>query len=44
MSKTKATPKKGVGQGTGSKGWNRWQSSAKKKKAAKPYKSKGTKK
>lgn len=34
MSKTKAKPKKGVGQGTGSKGWNRWQSSAKKKKAA----------
>ncbi|MCU5526445.1 DUF3934 family protein, partial [Bacillus cereus] len=29
---------------TGSKGWNRWQSSAKKKAAAKPYKSKGTKK
>ena len=43
MSKTKAKQKKGVGQGTGSKGWNRWQSSAKKK-AAKPYKSKGTKK
>lgn len=32
MSKTKAKPKKGVGQGTGSKGWNRWQSSAKKRK------------
>ncbi|PEC54712.1 DUF3934 domain-containing protein [Bacillus cereus] len=44
MSKTKAKPKKGVGQGTGSKGWNRWQSSTKKKAAAKPYKSKGTKK
>ncbi|HDR6817571.1 TPA: DUF3934 family protein [Bacillus thuringiensis] len=44
MSKTKAKPKKAVGQGTGSKGWNRWQSSAKKKAAAKPYKSKGTKK
>ena len=43
MSKTKAKPKKGVGQGTGSKGWNRWQSSAKKR-HAKPYKSKGTKK
>ncbi|ABS21744.1 DUF3934 domain-containing protein [Bacillus cytotoxicus] len=46
MSKTKAKPKKGVGQGTGSKGWNRWQSSARKKKIAKPYKnkSKGTNK
>lgn len=32
MSKTKAKPKKGVGQGTGSKGWNRWQSSARKRK------------
>ncbi|CAI8746508.1 MULTISPECIES: DUF3934 family protein [Bacillus] len=43
MSKTKTKAKKGTGQGTGSKGWNRWQSSAKKKKNAKPYKSKGTK-
>ncbi len=35
MSKTKAKPKKGVGQGTGSKGWNRWQSSAKKEESCK---------
>lgn len=33
---------KGKG-GTGKKGWNRWQASAKKTKSAKPYKSKGVK-
>jgi hypothetical protein len=33
----------GTGRGTGKKGWNRWQKSAKKKAAAKPYTSKGTK-
>jgi hypothetical protein len=38
MSKTKK--KSGTGQGTGKKGWNRWQSSAKKKKNFKPYTSK----
>ena len=38
MSKTKAKPKKGVGQGTGSKGWNRWQSSAKKRQLPNPTK------
>lgn len=41
MSKTKAKPKKGVGQGTGSKGWNRWQSSAKKKQLQSHIKVKG---
>ncbi|MGM0845232.1 MAG: DUF3934 family protein [Bacillota bacterium] len=39
MSKSKGG---GTGKGTGKKGWNRWQKSAKKK-AAKPYTSKGTK-
>ena len=43
MSKTKAKPKKGVGQGTGSKGGTVG-NQVQKKKAAKPYKSKGTKK
>lgn len=33
----------GTGRGTGKKGWNRWQSSANKRKSAKPYKSKGVK-
>lgn len=40
---SKAKGKGGTGRGTGKKGWNRWQASAKKKKNAKPYKSKGTK-
>ncbi|WP_409250906.1 DUF3934 family protein [Bacillus sp. SCS-153A] len=40
MSKSKGG---GTGRGTGKKGWNRWQKSAKKKAAAKPYTSKGTK-
>ncbi|RIW28630.1 DUF3934 domain-containing protein [Bacillus salacetis] len=40
MSKSKGG---GTGRGTGKKGWNRWQKSAKKKAAAKPYISKGTK-
>jgi Protein of unknown function (DUF3934) len=35
--------KKGIGSGTGKKGWNRWQAGAKKAKSAKPYVSKGTK-
>jgi hypothetical protein len=35
--------KKGIGGGTGKKGWNRWQAGAKKAKSAKPYVSKGTK-
>ncbi|WP_078546154.1 DUF3934 family protein [Litchfieldia alkalitelluris] len=35
--------KGGTGRGTGKKGWNRWQASAKKAKSAKPYKSKGVK-
>jgi Protein of unknown function (DUF3934) len=43
MSKAKGKKKSGVGQGTGKKGWNRWKSSSKKK-GAKPYVSKGTKK
>ena len=34
---------KGTGRGTGKKGWNRWKSSANKKKSAKPYVSKGVK-
>ena len=38
-----AKSKGGTGRGTGKKGWNRWQSSANKKKSAKPYKSKGVK-
>jgi hypothetical protein len=41
---TKAKAKSGIGRGTGKKGWNRWQTSANKKKSAKPYVSKGTKK
>jgi hypothetical protein len=37
--------KGGTGQGTGKKGWNRWQASANRlKNAPKPYKSKGVKK
>ena len=36
--------KSGIGRGTGKKGWNRWQSSAKKAKSAKPYISKNSKK
>ncbi|MBU8851423.1 MULTISPECIES: DUF3934 family protein [Priestia] len=43
MLMSKAKGKGGTGRGTGKKGWNRWQASAKKKKNAKPYKSKGTK-
>lgn len=43
MSPTKKK-KSGIGQGTGKKGWNRWQAGAKKAKGVKPYKSKGTKK
>lgn len=39
----KAKAKSGVGRGTGKKGWNRWQSAAKKAKSAKPYVSKGVK-
>lgn len=42
MNKTKG--KSGIGRGTGKKGWNRWQSSAKKAKNAKPYISKSSKK
>lgn len=42
MSKAKGK-KSGVGQGTGKKGWNRWNASSKKK-GPKPYVSKGTKK
>ncbi|MGG3889654.1 DUF3934 family protein [Metabacillus fastidiosus] len=41
---SKAKGKGGTGRGTDKKGWNRWQASAKKKKSAKPYISKGTKK
>ncbi|WP_338472941.1 DUF3934 domain-containing protein [Niallia sp. XMNu-256] len=41
---TKAKGKSGIGQGTGKKGWNRWQASANRFKSAKPYKSKSTKK
>lgn len=41
---SKAKGKGGTGRGTGKKGWNRWQASAKKFKSAKPYVSKGTKK
>ncbi|MDM5153806.1 DUF3934 family protein [Bacillus sp. DX1.1] len=41
---SKAKGKGGTGRGTGSKGWNRWKASAKKKKNAKPYTSKGVKK
>jgi hypothetical protein len=40
---SKAKGKSGTGRGTGKKGWNRWQASAKKAKSAKPYKSKGVK-
>ena len=40
---SKAKGKGGTGRGTGKKGWNRWQASAKKAKSAKPYKSKGVK-
>jgi hypothetical protein len=40
MSKSKAG---GTGRGTGKKGWNRWQKSAKKKASFKPYTSKGVK-
>ncbi|MDT3765827.1 DUF3934 family protein [Priestia filamentosa] len=40
---SKAKGKGGTGRGTGKKGWNRWQASAKKTKSAKPYKSKGVK-
>lgn len=40
----KAKGKSGIGRGTGKKGWNRWQSSAKKAKSAKPYISKSSKK
>ncbi|WP_209861456.1 DUF3934 family protein [Paenibacillus shirakamiensis] len=41
---TLSKAKGGTGRGTGKKGWNRWQASAKKLKSApKPYKSKGTK-
>lgn len=39
----KAKAKSGIGQGTGKKGWNRWQKSANKAKSAKPYTSKGVK-
>jgi hypothetical protein len=41
---SKAKGKSGTGQGTGKKGWNRWQAGANKAKSAKPYVSKGTKK
>lgn len=41
MSKEKG--KSGTKSGTGKKGWNRWQTSAKKAKGVKPYKSKGIK-
>ncbi|MBH9968911.1 Protein of unknown function [[Bacillus] enclensis] len=41
MSKPKK--KSGTGQGTGKKGWNRWQAGANKAKSNKPYKSKGVK-
>ncbi|PND13992.1 DUF3934 domain-containing protein [Bacillus sp. UFRGS-B20] len=45
MSKTKAKPKKGVGQVQGSKGWNRWQSKCKEKGSCKAIqKVNGTKK
>lgn len=40
---SKAKSKGGTGRGTGKKGWNRWQTSAKKAKNAKPYTSKGVK-
>ncbi|CAG9609961.1 DUF3934 family protein [Pseudoneobacillus rhizosphaerae] len=43
MTKPKAKAKSGTGRGTDKKGWNRWQSKAKKIKSAKPYVSKGTK-
>jgi hypothetical protein len=36
--------KSGIGQGTGKKGWNRWQAGASKAKSAKPYTSKGNRK
>jgi len=39
----KAKAKSGVGQGTGKKGWNRWQAGAKKAKSFKPYTSKNKK-
>jgi hypothetical protein len=39
---SKAKGKGGTGRGTGKKGWNRWQKSAKKK-SAKPYTSKNVK-
>ncbi|KOF09957.1 hypothetical protein AC739_11860 [Planococcus glaciei] len=35
--------KSGIGQGTGKKGWTRWQTGAKKAKNAKPYTSKNKK-
>jgi len=38
---SKAKGKSGIGKGTGKKGWNRWQTSARKAKGVKPYKSKG---
>lgn len=42
---SKAKGKGGTGRGTGKKGWNRWQASAKRaKNAPKPYTSKGVKK
>ncbi|WP_083402068.1 DUF3934 domain-containing protein [Bacillus sp. MUM 116] len=41
---SKAKGKGGTGRGTDKKGWNRWRASANKKKSAKPYISKGTKK
>ncbi|MBU8878300.1 DUF3934 family protein [Bacillus sp. FJAT-29790] len=40
---SKAKGKGGTGQGTGKKGWNRWQAAANKAKSAKPYKSKSVK-
>ncbi len=40
---SKAKGKGGTGRGTGKKGWNRWQASAKKKKNGKPYGCNGTK-
>ncbi|URN96738.1 MAG: DUF3934 family protein [Candidatus Pristimantibacillus lignocellulolyticus] len=40
-----AKGKGGTGQGTGKKGWNRWQTAERKAaNTPKPYKSKGTKK
>lgn len=43
MGKAKAKSKSGVGQGTGKKGWNRWEKGKNKAKSFKPYTSKDNK-